>query len=84
MSIKNDKDQNFDNNIQTTQNPQIINMPKKKNPHIEKIMQQPQSKLFFDSADYEIKRALEKDPKKREQIKEEAMKSHRMPIIPIT
>ncbi len=76
MSIKSDND------IQTPQNTQeIINMPKKKNPYIDKITQQSQSKLFFDSADYEIKRALEKDPQKREQIREEAIKSQRIAII---
>ncbi len=50
-------------------------MPKKKNPQLEKIKQQIDTKIFFDSADYEIKRASEKDPQKKEQIKEEAIKS---------
>jgi hypothetical protein len=52
-----------------------INMPKKKNPQIEKLKQQSNTKIFFDSADYEIKRASEKDLQKKEQIREEALKS---------
>ncbi len=50
-------------------------MPKKKNPQLAKLQAQAESKQFFDSADYEVKRAQERNPALRQQMREEAMKA---------
>jgi hypothetical protein len=51
-----------------------IKMPKKRDPFIDKIIENNKQKKFFDSADYEIKKHFENDPQKKEELKNEALK----------
>lgn len=50
-------------------------MPKKKNPQLAKVQAEMEAKQFFDSADYEVKRAGEQNPQARQKIATDALRA---------